>query len=96
MRIDQPDPYKPDAPRPDGADPTDPADRTDPVDRGDHGADTDPSRERRGGPEAAVSREEQVAAHVRYRETVEAAFRAAADLSALSAPVSRDSTLTPA
>ena len=73
MRIDQPDPGEPDAPRPDAAD------RPHRADPGDHGADTDPSRERRGGAEAAVSREEQVAEHVRYRETVGAAYRAADD-----------------
>jgi hypothetical protein len=73
MRIDQPDPCEPDAPRPDAAD------RPHRADRGDHGADTGPSRERRGGPEAPVSREEQVAEHVRYRETVGAAYRAVAD-----------------
>jgi hypothetical protein len=73
MRVDQPDPCEPDAPRPDAVD------RPHRADRGDHGADTGPSRERRGGPEAAVSREEQVAEHVRYRETVGAAYRAVAD-----------------
>jgi hypothetical protein len=70
MRIDQPDPGEPDAPRPDAADRPDPADR---------GADTGPSPERPGGPEAAVSGEEQVAEHVRYQETVGAAYRAVAD-----------------
>src|SRR5580700_6935897 len=73
MRIDQPGPCEPDAPRPDAAD------RPHRGDRGDHRADTGPSLERRGGPEAAVSREEQVAEHARYRETVGAAYRAAAD-----------------
>src|SRR5208282_4563593 len=73
MRIDQPDPCEPDAPRPDAAD------RPQRADRGDHGADTSPSLERRGGPEAAVSREEQAAEHVRYRETVGAAYQTVAD-----------------
>jgi hypothetical protein len=45
----------------------DAADRPDPADRGDHGT---------------VSRAEQVVEHVRYRETVEVAFRAAADRAA--------------
>jgi hypothetical protein len=73
MRIDEPDPGEPDAPRPDADD------RPHRADRADHGADTGPSRERPGGPEAAVSREEQVAEHVRYRETVGATYRAADD-----------------
>jgi hypothetical protein len=73
MRIEQPDPSEPDASRPDAAD------RPHRADRGDHGADTGPSRERRGGAEAAVSREEQVAEHVRYRETVGVTYRAEAD-----------------
>jgi hypothetical protein len=76
MRIDQPDPHEPGAPCPDAAD------RPDPADRGDHGANTGPPRERRGGPEAAVSLEERVAAHVRYRETVDPGYRAAADRAA--------------
>jgi hypothetical protein len=70
MRIDQPDPAEPDAPRPDAADGPH---------RGDRGADTGPSRERRGAPDAAGGREEQVAEHVRYREAVGVAYRAVAD-----------------
>ena len=73
MRIDQPDPGEPDAPRADAAD------RPHRADHGDHGADTGPSQQRRGGPEAGVSREEQVAEHVRYRETVGVAYQAVAD-----------------
>ena len=64
MRIDQPEPDGPDAP-----------DRG-PADHGDHGADTGPLQKRQ---ESTVSREEQIAAHVRYRETVEATFKATAD-----------------
>ena len=67
MRIDQPEPDGPDAPRPG------------PADRVDGGADTGPSQQRQ---EAAVSREVQIAAHVRYRETVDATFKAAADRTA--------------
>jgi hypothetical protein len=67
MRIDQAEPDEPHA---------DPADRSD---RSDRGADAVPPQKRQ---EVAVSREEQVAAHVRYRETVEAAFQAAADRAA--------------
>jgi len=86
MRIDQPDPYEPDAHGPDAADRPDPADRGDHADRG---ADTGPSQERRGGPESAVTREEQVAEHIRYRETVDAALRAAADRAAWGEAVPR-------
>jgi hypothetical protein len=71
MRIEQPDPCEPDAPRPDAAD------RPHRADRGDHGAATGPSQAR-AEPETPVSREEQVTEHVRYRETV-AAYRAGAD-----------------
>jgi len=71
MRIDEPDPYEPDAPCTDAAECPDLADPVDSVDRGDHRANTSPSRERRGGPE--------VVAHVHYRESVDAAYRAAAD-----------------
>ena len=67
MRIDQAEPDEPHA---------DPADRSD---RSDRGADAVPPQKRQ---EVAVSREEQVAAHVRYRETVDAAFQAAADRAA--------------
>ena len=67
MRIDQPAPDGPDAPRPG------------PADRADGGADTGPRQQRQ---EAAVSREVQIAAHVQYRETVDATFRAAADRAA--------------
>ena len=73
MRIDEPDPGETDAPRPDAAD------RPHRADHGDHGADTGPSRERQGGPEAAASRGEQAAEHVRYRETVGATYQAVAD-----------------
>jgi hypothetical protein len=62
VRIDQPDPDQPDAPR-------------GPADRGDHRADATPAQKR---PAAPVSRAEQIAEHVRYREVVEATFRAAA------------------
>jgi hypothetical protein len=64
MPIDRPEHDGPDAARPT------------PADRRDRGADTDPPGRR---PEVAVSRAEQIAAHVRYRETVEAAHQAAAD-----------------
>jgi len=73
MRIDQPDPDQPDQPDQPGAPRPGPADRGD---RGDRGADASPAQQR---PEATVSREEQIAEHVRYREVVEAAFQAAAD-----------------
>jgi hypothetical protein len=56
--------------------------RIDQSDHGDHAADTGSSRERRGGPEATAGPEEQVAAPIRYRETVEAAYRAVADRAA--------------
>jgi hypothetical protein len=64
VRIDHPDSDQPDAPR------------TGPADHGDRRTDagTPPKR-----PDAAVSREEQIAEHARYRETVEAAFQTAAD-----------------
>jgi hypothetical protein len=65
MRIDEP---APEARRPG------PADRLDPADRGDVGADAGPARNQ---PEATVSREEQLAEHVRYREVVEATTAAA-------------------
>ena len=64
MRIDHPDSDQPDAPRPGSAD------------HGDRGTDAGTPRKR---PDAAVSREEQIAEHARYRETVDAAFQAAAD-----------------
>jgi hypothetical protein len=67
MRVDQPDPDRPDAPC------SGPADRGN---RGDRGADAGPVQRR---PEATVSREEQIAEHARYREVVEATFQAAAD-----------------
>jgi hypothetical protein len=60
MRIDEP---APEARRPG------PADRLDPADRGDGGADASPAQNQ---PEATVSREAQLAEHVRYREVVEA------------------------
>jgi hypothetical protein len=41
----------------------------------DRGTDAGSSRARRAGPESVVSPEEQVAAHVRYRETVEVRYR---------------------
>lgn len=63
MRIDQPDPDRPDAPRPG------------PADRGEHGADAGPAQNR---PKAAFGRAEQLAEHARYREVVEAAYQAAA------------------
>ncbi len=64
MRIDHPDSGQPDAPRPGSAD------------HGDRGTDAGTPRKR---PDAAVSREDQIAEHARYRETVEAAFQSAAD-----------------
>jgi hypothetical protein len=64
-------------------------DQPDHGDHGDHAADTGSSGERRGGPEAAVSPEEQVAARVQYRETVDAAYRAAADRAAWAEAVPR-------
>jgi hypothetical protein len=64
MRIDHPDSGQPDAPRPGSAD------------HGDRGTDAGTPRKR---PDSAVSREEQIAEHARYRETVEAAFQTAAD-----------------
>jgi hypothetical protein len=68
MRIDQPEPDKPDG----GS-----AGRGDVGDHADHGADTGHREQRWEAP--AVSREEQIAAHARNRETVEAAYQAAAD-----------------
>lgn len=68
MRIDQSEPDEPDG----GS-----AGRGDVGDRGDHGADTGHRGQRWEAP--AVSREEQIAAHARSRETVEAAYQAAAD-----------------
>lgn len=65
MRIDEP---APEARRPG------PADRLGPADRGGGGADAGPARNR---PEATVSREEQLAEHVRYREVAEATTAAA-------------------
>src|SRR5277367_5434125 len=65
MRIDEPES---EARRPD------PADRLDPADRGDGGADAGPAQNQ---PEATVSREAQLAEHVRYRKVVEATFQAA-------------------
>ena len=68
MRIDRPEPDGPDV---------GPAGRGDRGDHADRGADTGPARQRREAP--AASREEQIAAHARNRETVEAAYQAAAD-----------------
>jgi hypothetical protein len=68
MRIDQPEP---------DAGPGDRGDRGDQGDRGDRGADAGVRQQRWEAP--AVSREEQVAAHARNRENVEAAYQAAAD-----------------
>ena len=68
MRIDRPEPDGPDV------GPTGHGDRGDHADRG---ADTGPARQRWEAP--AASREEQIAAHARNRETVEAAYQAAAD-----------------
>ena len=65
MRIDEP---APEARRPGRAD------RLGPADRGGVGADAGPARNR---PEATVSREEQLAEHVRYREVAEATTAAA-------------------
>src|SRR5262245_9414811 len=78
MRIDQSEPDKPDR---------GPADRSDVGDRADHGADTGRPGRRWEAP--AVSREEQIAAHVRNRETVEASYRAAADRAAWAEAVPR-------
>jgi hypothetical protein len=68
MRIDRPEPGGPDV---------GPAGRGDRGDHADRGADTGPARQRWEAP--AASREEQIAAHARNRETVEAAYQAAAD-----------------
>ena len=76
MRIDQPDPDGPDA---------GPAGRADHGDHGDRGADT--GLQRWEAP--SVSREEQIAAHARNREAVEAASRAAADRDAWAEAVPR-------
>ncbi|HEY7278505.1 MAG TPA: hypothetical protein VH594_21230, partial [Trebonia sp.] len=81
MRIDQSDPDEPD--EPDGG----PADRGDVGDRADHGADTGDRGQRREAP--AVSREEQIAAHARNRETVEATYQAAAERDAWAEAVPR-------
>jgi hypothetical protein len=74
MRIDQP--------APDGAD----AHRGGPADRGDH-AGRRPDTAVPGQP--AASRAEQIAAHVRHRENVEAAYQAAADRDAWAEAVPR-------
>lgn len=68
MRIDQPEPD-----RPDGGS----AGRGDVDDRAGHGADAGHRGRRWDAP--AVSREEQIAAHARNRETVETDYQAAAD-----------------
>ena len=81
MRIDQPDPDEPDV-RPAGR-----ADLGDRGDRGDREADTGFQQQRWEAP--TVSREEQVAAHARNREAVEAASRAAADRDAWAEAVPR-------
>jgi len=78
MRIDQSEPDEPDR---------GPADRGDVGDRADHGADTGDRGQRWEAP--AVSREEQTADHVRNRETVEAAYQAAADRDAWAEAVPR-------
>lgn len=78
MRIDQSEPDAPDG----GS-----AGRGDVGDRGDHGADTGHRGQRWEAP--AVSREEQIAAHARSRETVEAAYQAAADRDAWAEAVPR-------
>jgi hypothetical protein len=78
MRIDQSGPDEPDR----GA-----ADRGDVGDRVDYGADTGRPGRRWEAP--AVSREEQIAAHARNRETVEADYRAAADRDAWAEAVPR-------
>jgi hypothetical protein len=75
MRIDQPEPD------------VGPAGRGDVSDRGDHGMDTARPGQRWEAP--AVSREEQIAAHTRNRETVEAAYQAAADRDAWAEAVPR-------
>ena len=81
MRIDQPDPDEPDV-RPAGR-----ADLGDRSDRADREADTGFQQQRWEAP--TVSREEQVAAHARNREAVEAASRAAADRDAWAEAVPR-------
>jgi hypothetical protein len=78
MRIDQPEPGEPDV----GS-----ASRGDVGDRADHGADTERPGRRWEAP--AVSREEQIAAHARNRETVEAAYQAAAERDAWAEAVPR-------
>jgi hypothetical protein len=78
MRIDQPDPEGPDVR---------PAGRADRGDRGDREADTGFQQQRWEAP--TVSREEQVAAHARNREAVEAASRAAAHRDAWAEAVPR-------
>ena len=69
MRIDQPEPDGPDVGPPVAAIAV--------IAHVDRGADTGPPRQRLGS--AAASREEQIAAHARNREAVEAAYQAAAD-----------------
>lgn len=78
MRIDQSEPDGPDR----GA-----VGRGDVGDRADHGADTGRPGRRWEAP--AVSREEQIAAHARNRETVEATCQAAADRDAWAEAVPR-------
>ena len=78
MRIDQSEPDEPDG----GS-----ADRGDVGDRAGHGADTGDHGQRWEAP--AVSREEQIADHARNRETVEAAYQAAADRDAWAEAVPR-------
>jgi hypothetical protein len=78
MRIDQPEPEEPGV----GS-----AGRGDVGDRSDHGADTQRPGRRWEAP--AVSREEQIAAQARNRETVEAAYQVAADRDAWAEAVPR-------
>jgi hypothetical protein len=78
MRVDQPEPEEPGV----GS-----AGRDDVGDRSDHGADTQRPGRRWEAP--AVSREEQIAAQARNRETVEAAYQAAADRDAWTEAVPR-------
>lgn len=84
MRIDRPEPEEPDAHRPGRADRTHLETESDR--RADAGRGTDAGR---GG--ASVSRAQQIDAHVRYQDGVDAAFRAAADRAAWAeaAPVLR-------
>ena len=83
MRIDQPDPERPDVPHANVGRPDVP--RPDPADHGDHADEADTSRKSQRAP---VSRQEQIAEHLRYRETVDAAF-AAADRWAPAVPALR-------